>query len=130
LFDAADTVRDTLRIFADLVSGIRVKPQAMAAALERGFATATDLADYLVQKGLPFRDAHEAVARAVRTAEGRGCALAALTLQELHQFSPLVGDDVFTVLTVAGSLASRNHVGGTAPPRVLAAIERARASLG
>jgi argininosuccinate lyase len=130
LFDAADTVRDTLRIFADMVSGIRVKPLAMGAALERGFATATDLADYLVQKGLPFRDAHEAVARAVRTAEHRGCSLAALSLQELQQFSPLVGDDVFAVLTVDGSLASRNHPGGTAPTQVRAAIERARASLG
>ena len=130
LFDAADTVRDTLRIYADLVGGIRVKPQAMGAALERGFATATDLADYLVKKGLPFRDAHEAVARAVRAAERRGCDLAALSLPELQQFSPLVGDEVFAVLTVDGSLASRNHIGGTAPVQVRAAIERARASLG
>ena len=83
-----------------------------------------------MQKGLPFRDAHEAVARAVRAAEGRGCDLAELSLQELQQFSPLVGDDVFAVLTVDGSLASRNHIGGTAPLQVRAAIERARASLG
>ncbi len=129
LFDTADTVIDTLRIFADLVPGIRVKPEAMAAALKLGFATATDLADYLVKKGLPFRDAHEAVARAVRAAETKGCDLADLSLAELQAFSPLVGDDVFAVLTVAGSLAARDHIGGTAPAQVRAAIARARAAL-
>jgi argininosuccinate lyase len=129
LFDTADTVRDTLRIFADLVPGIRVKPEAMAAALRQGYATATDLADYLVKKGLPFRDAHEAVARAVRAAEAKGCDLADLSHQELRSFSDLIGDDVFAVLTVAGSLAARNHVGGTAPDQVRAAIARARARL-
>ena len=120
---------DTLRIFADLVPGIRVKPQAMAAALRQGYATATDLADYLVKKGLPFRDAHEVVARAVRTCEERDCDLADLTLDELRAFSPLVGGDAFAVLTVAGSLAARNHLGGTAPGQVRAAIARARARL-
>jgi len=129
LFDTADTVIDTLRIFADLVSGIRIKPEAMAAALRQGYATATDLADYLVKKGLPFRDAHEAVARAVRACEARGCDLPDLTLDELRSFSPLVGEDAFAVLTVAGSLAARNHLGGTAPAQVKAAIKRARASL-
>ncbi|MBI4985131.1 MAG: argininosuccinate lyase [Rhodocyclales bacterium] len=129
LFDTADTLIDTLRIFADLVPGIRVKPEAMAAALKQGFATATDLADYLVKKGLPFRDAHEAVARAVRAAETRGCDLADLTLAELQAYSPLVGEDVFAVLTVAGSLAARDHIGGTAPAQVRAAIARARAAL-
>ncbi|MGB0127862.1 MAG: argininosuccinate lyase [Rhodocyclaceae bacterium] len=129
LFDTADTVRDTLRIYADLVTGIRVKPAAMQAALAKGFATATDLADYLVKKGLPFRDAHEAVARAVREAEKRGCDLPALSLDDLRRFSPHVGEDVFEVLTIQGSLASRNHVGGTAPTQVRAAIERARAAL-
>jgi len=107
LFDTADTLIDTLRIFADMVPGIRVKPENMAAALRQGFATATDLADYLVKKGLPFRDAHEAVARAVRAADTRGCDLPDLSLAELQAFSPLIGDDVFAVLTVAGSLAAR-----------------------
>ncbi len=129
LFDTADTVRDTLAIFADLVSGIRVRPEAMRAALARGYATATDLADYLVKKGVPFRDAHEAVARAVREAEGRGCDLSALSLAELRGFAPVIDDDVFGVLTVEGSLASRDHVGGTAPEQVRSAIRTARAAL-
>ena len=129
LFDTADTLRDTLRIFADMVPGIKVNPQAMRAALRQGYATATDLADYLVKKGLPFRDAHEAVALATKECERRGCDLAELSLDELRQFSPLVGDDVFAVLTVEGSLAARNHFGGTAPVQVRAAIERARARL-
>jgi argininosuccinate lyase len=129
LFDTADTLVDTLRIFADLVPGIQVKATAMAAALRQGYATATDLADYLVKKGLPFRDAHEAVARAVRAAESKGCDLADLPLAELRQFSSLVGDDVSEVLTVAGSLAARDHIGGTAPAQVRAAIARARQRL-
>jgi argininosuccinate lyase len=129
LFDTADTLVDTLRIFADMTPGIRVKPEAMAAALKQGFATATDLADYLVKKGLPFRDAHEAVARAVRAAETKGCDLADLSLAELQAFSALISDDVFGVLTVAGSLAARNHIGGTAPNQVKAAIARLRALL-
>ena len=129
LFDTADTLVDTLRIFADMAPGIRVKPEAMAAALKQGYATATDLADYLVKKGLPFRDAHEAVARAVRAAETKGCDLVDLSLAELQSFSPLVGDDVFAVLTVEGSLAARDHVGGTAPNQVKAAIARLRSTL-
>jgi argininosuccinate lyase len=129
LFDTADTLIDTLRIFADLVPGIRVKPEAMAAALRQGYATATDLADYLVKKGLPFRDAHEVVARAVRACETRGCDLSDMSLEELRSFSPLVGDDAFAVLTVTGSLAARDHLGGTAPAQVRAAIARSRARL-
>ncbi len=129
LFDTADTLMDTLRIFADLVPGIKVKSEAMAAALRQGYATATDLADYLVKKGLPFRDAHEAVARAVRACETRGCDLPDLTLAELRSFSPLVDEDAFGVLTVAGSLAARDHLGGTAPAQVAAAIARSRARL-
>jgi argininosuccinate lyase len=129
LFDTADTVIDTLRVFAEMVPGISVRPQAMAAALRQGHATATDLADYLVKKGLPFRDAHEAVARAVRAAETKGCDLAELPLAELQAFSSLIADDVFAVLTVAGSLAARNHIGGTAPAQVRAAIARARARM-
>ncbi len=129
LFDTVDTLRDTLRVFADMVPGIAVRPAAMRAALGQGHATATDLADYLVKKGLPFRDAHEAVARAVRAAEARGGALADLGLDELRGFSPLVGSDVYAVLTIEGSLAARNHVGGTAPDQVRAAIGRARRRL-
>jgi argininosuccinate lyase len=101
----------------------------MAAALRQGYATATDLADYLVKKGLPFRDAHEVVACAVRACEERDCDLADLTLDQLRAFSPLVADDVYTVLTVAGSLAARDHLGGTAPVQVRAAIARSRARL-
>jgi argininosuccinate lyase len=130
LFDAADTVIDTLRIFADMVGGITPQVEAMSAALTQGFATATDLADYLVKKGLPFRDAHEAVGLAVRAAEQQGVDLPQLSLAELQRFSPLVGEDVFAVLTVAGSLASRRHLGGTAPEQVRAAVARARARLG
>jgi argininosuccinate lyase len=129
LFDTADTLRDTLTIFADMMTGIRVKPEAMRAALRQGFATATDLADWLVKRGLPFRDAHEAVARAVRMAEQKGCDVSDLTLDELKSFSPLVDENVFAVLTVDGSLAARDHIGGTAPQQVKAAIERARARL-
>ncbi len=126
LFDAVDTVTDTLRIFADLAGGITVRADNMQAALTQGFATATDLADYLVNKGLPFRDAHEAVGHAVKAAEARGVDLPQLTLDELRAFCPQVENDVFAVLTVAGSLASRNHIGGTAPDQVRAAIGRAR----
>ena len=129
LFDTADTLRDTLTIFADMMTGIRVKPDAMRAALRQGFATATDLADWLVKRGLPFRDAHEAVARAVRLAEQKGCDVSDLSLDELKSFSPLVDASVYAVLTVEGSLSARNHIGGTAPEQVRAAIVRARARL-
>ena len=117
LFDTADTVIDTLRIFADMVPGITVKAANMRAALDQGFATATDLADYLVKKGLPFRDAHEAVARAVRAAEQKGCDVSDLSLAELQGFSPLVVDDVFAVLTVEGSLASATISAARRPRR-------------
>ena len=129
LFDTVDTIEDTLAIFAELVAGIEVDAGAMRAAALEGHATATDLADYLTKKGLPFRDAHEAVARAVRAADARGCDLAALGLAELRRFSPLIGADVFKVLTLEGSVASRDHAGGTAPRRVRAAAKRARKSL-
>jgi argininosuccinate lyase len=118
-----------LRIFTDMVPGIRVQADAMRAALRQGYATATDLADYLVKRGLPFRDAHEAVALATRACEQRGCDLAELSLDELRSFSPLIGDDVFAVLTVEGSLAARDHFGGTAPTQVRAATLRARLRL-
>ncbi|MFY9328327.1 MAG: argininosuccinate lyase [Georgfuchsia sp.] len=129
LFDTVDTLSDTLRIFADMATGITVKPEAMAAALKQGFATATDLADYLVKRGVPFRDAHEVVARAVRAAEAKGCDLADLALNELQAFSPLIEKDVFNVLSIDGSLAARDHIGGTAPAQVRAAIDRVRATL-
>ncbi|MCX7896273.1 MAG: argininosuccinate lyase [Rhodocyclaceae bacterium] len=118
LFDTADTLIDTLTIFADLVAGIRVQPDAMLSALREGFATATDLADYLVKKGMPFRDAHETVARIVRAAEAQGVELSALSLAELKAFSTLIEEDVFAVLTIEGSLSARNHEGGTAPAQV------------
>jgi argininosuccinate lyase len=129
LFDTADTLRDTLRIFVDLIGGIRVKADRMRQAATEGFSTATDLADYLVKKGIAFRDAHEAVAQAVRSAADAGKALSDLTLDELRKFSPLLGDDVYTVLTPEGSVAARDHVGGTAPTQVRAAVARARARL-
>ncbi|MCH8618973.1 argininosuccinate lyase [Undibacterium sp. TS12] len=129
LFDAVDTVIDTLRIFADMAGGITVKPDAMRAAALQGYATATDLADYLVKKGLPFRDAHEAVALAVRTCVDKACDLSDMSLEELRTFSNLINDDVFEVLTLEGSVAARNHVGGTAPEQVRLAIARLRNQL-
>jgi argininosuccinate lyase len=129
LFDAADTLRDTLAVFAELIAGIQVNAAAMHAAAKEGFATATDLADYLVRKGLAFRDAHEAVARAVRFAEKSGLGLEQLPLAEMRRFSSKVEKDVYRVLTLEGSVASRSHIGGTAPAQVRAAIRRARKSL-
>ncbi|MDQ5881505.1 MAG: argininosuccinate lyase, partial [Pseudomonadota bacterium] len=129
LFDTADTVTDTLRIFADMMGGIEARPENMRNALTQGFATATDLADYLTKKGLPFRDAHEAVGLAVKRAEELGVDLPQLSLADLQAFSPLVAEDVFAVLTVEGSLAARDHIGGTAPNQVRAAIARARGRL-
>ncbi len=129
LFDTADTVSLTLRIFADLAGGIEVRAERMRAAAAEGFSTATDLADYLVRRGLPFRDAHEAVAAAVRRAADSGRDLSALSLEELRAISPLVGDDVYEVLTLEGSVSSRRHVGGTAPERVREAIAQARERL-
>ncbi len=130
LFDTVDTLSDTLAIMTDLVAtGITVRADRMRAAAREGFATATDLADYLVRRGAPFRDAHEAVARAVRHAEAKGADLADLPVAELRQFSPLVGDDVHAVLTLEGSVAARDHLGGTAPAQVRAAAAAARAAL-
>ncbi len=126
LFDTADTVLITLEIYADMLRGIDVNKANMHQAALEGFATATDLADYLVKKGMPFRDAHEAVALAVKHAVKKSCDLADLPLQELQQFSSMINDDVYKVLTLAGSVASRNHIGGTAPNQVKQAIQRAR----
>ncbi|WP_435627560.1 argininosuccinate lyase [Candidatus Ferrigenium straubiae] len=129
LFDTVETLTQTLRIYADMIGGIKVKPEAMRSAALQGYATATDLADYLVKKGLPFRDAHEAVALAVRYAEQKGCDLTDIGLADLQQFSALIDQDVYQVLSLEGSLASRDHTGGTAPKQVEAAIARARANL-
>ncbi|MBL8527581.1 MAG: argininosuccinate lyase [Burkholderiales bacterium] len=129
LFDTVDTLTATLAIYTDMMRGVTVDAGRMRTAALEGYSTATDLADYLVRKGLPFRDAHEAVARAVRLAVERGCDLAALSLADLRAFSALVEADVFAVLTPEGSVAARNHLGGTAPAQVRAAISRARARL-
>ncbi len=126
LFDTIDTVLACLRVFADMVPVLRPKREAMYRAVKQGFATATDLADYLVRKGLPFRDAHEVVGRAVRLGVDTRRDLAEMELSELQVFSPLIEADVFSVLTPEGSVAARNHFGGTAPEQVRAAIARAR----
>lgn len=124
LFDAADTIRDTLTIFVDMIGGIKVKADAMRQAALQGFATATDLADYLVKKGLPFRDAHETVAAAVRFCEDANCDLADLSLEQLQQFDANISSDIFDVLTLEGSVAARKHIGGTAPERVRIEAQR------
>ena len=130
LFDTVDTLADTLRIMAEMVGGIAVRQDAMERAALKGYATATDLADYLVKKGLPFRDAHEAVAHAVKVALRRGVDLSELSLAELQAMQPTITSDVFAALTLRGSLAARNTVGGTAPTQVLAQVARHRARLG
>jgi len=130
LFDTVDTLVDSLAIMTELVAtGIAPNAERMREAAREGHATATDLADYLARKGLPFRDAHEAVARAVREAERRRCELAALPLDDLRRFSPLIDADALDVLTLEGSVRSRDHAGGTAPRQVGAAIEAARREL-
>ena len=129
LFDSVDTLKDTLRVFIEMVPGIAVKAEAMERAARLGYATATDLADALVTKGVPFRDAHEAVARAVKHAMGLGVDLGELPLSVLKGFHPAIGADVQAVLTLRGSLASRNVVGGTAPEQVKKQIARHRARL-
>ena len=126
LFDTADTLLITLEIYADMLRGITVNKANMRQAALEGFATATDLADYLVKKGMPFRDAHEVVAQAVKHGVQKGCDLADLPLKELQIFSAMITDDVYQVLTLEGSVASRNHIGGTAPAQVKQAIARAR----
>ncbi len=129
LFDTVDTLTASLQVFGQMLGGIKVNADAMRKAALEGYATATDLADYLVKKGLPFREAHEAVAQAVRFAEQRGCDLAVLPLSELQQFSTLIDIDVFAALTLEGALSARSHLGGTAPARVKAAIAKGRKSL-
>ena len=130
LFDTVDTLKDTLRIFAEMVGGITVKPEAMERAALRGYATATDLADYLVKKGLPFRDAHETVAHAVKAAISHQVDLSELPLAVLQQFNPTIEKDVYDILSLRGSLEARDVLGGTAPAQVRAQIARHRARLG
>ena len=129
LFDAVDTTKACVQIMGGLVSGLEPVPQAMRAAVLEGHATATDLADYLVRKGLPFRDAHDVVSRAVREAERAGVDLAALPLAQLRRFSPKIDADVRRLLTPEGSVAARRHRGGTAPGEVRKAAARARRRL-
>jgi argininosuccinate lyase len=129
LFDTVDTLKDTLRIFAEMTAGITVQPQAMEQAALKGYATATDLADYLVKKGLPFRDAHETVAHAVKAAVSHNCDLSELPLSVLQQFNPAIEKDVYDALSLRGSLNARNTLGGTAPAQVRAQIARHQARL-
>lgn len=126
LFDTVDTLVDTLRIYTDMLAGIKVNHEVMRNAALHGYATATDLADYLTKKGLPFRDAHEVVAKTVQFAENKGCDVSMLDLSELQQFSQMIDEDIFAILTLEGSMKSRSHPGGTAPSQVSAAIELAR----
>jgi len=129
LFDTVDTALDCVHLYAAMVPSIEVRRERTYASAKRGFSTATDLADYLVRKGVPFRDAHAVVGRAVHSALEQGKDLAELGLDELRRFSDAIGEDVFEVLTLEGSVAARDHVGGTAPAQVRAAIRRARATL-
>ncbi len=142
LFDTVDTLRDTLRIFAEMIGGqfnpasgqkeggLRVNAAAMEAAAQKGYATATDLADYLVKKGLPFRDAHETVAHAVKAASSHNCDLSELPLSVLQGFHPAIDKDVYACLSLRGSLEARNTLGGTAPAQVMAQIDRHAQRLG
>ncbi|MDZ7788315.1 MAG: argininosuccinate lyase [Halofilum sp. (in: g-proteobacteria)] len=129
LFDTVDTLAGSLRAFADMIPAIEIKPENMADRAKKGFATATDLADYLVRKGVAFRDAHEIVGKTVREAIDQGCDIADLNLADLQQFSDTIENDVYEVLTLEGSAASRNHLGGTAPDQVRAATKRGHTRL-
>lgn len=126
LFDCVDTLTGSLLAFADMLPNIIPNVDNMRAATMKGYATATDLADYLVKKGLPFRDAHEVVGKAVGLGVSKGMDLSELSLDELQSFSPLIECDVFDCLTLEGSLTARNHIGGTSPNQVLSAIKRGR----
>jgi argininosuccinate lyase len=130
LFDTVDNLKGCLKIFADMIPAITCRKAAMREAAMKGFATATDLADYLVRKGMPFRDAHEVVGKAVAFGVAEGRDLSAMSLAELQGFSATIGEDVFEVLTLEGSVAARDHIGGTAPKQVQAAIVRAKLRLG
>jgi argininosuccinate lyase len=126
LFDTVDTVKGCLKAYADMIPAIEAKADNMRVAAKRGFSTATDLADYLVKKGVAFRDAHEIVGKAVAFGVAEGRDLSEMTTEELTRFSDVIGEDVFDVLTLDGSVQARNHLGGTAPQQVAAAVARAR----
>lgn len=126
LFDSIDTIKTSLQVFAEMMSSLKTKPDNMLNAVKKGFSTATDLADYLVMKGMPFRDAHEVVGKAVKRGIETHRDLSEMDLQELKMFSSIIEEDVFTVLTPEGSCAARNHLGGTAPIQVKSAIAKAR----
>ncbi len=129
LFDTIDTVKDCVKAFADMMPAIEIKGESMYEAAKRGFSTATDLADYLVTKGMPFRDAHEVVGESVAYGIQSDKDLSEMSLSELQQFSDIIQEDVFNVLTLEGSVAARDHIGGTAPKQVTAAAARAKALL-
>ncbi len=129
LFDTVDTLHDCLRAFADMLPALETNPEVMRQAAQRGYATATDLADYLVKKGLPFRDAHEVVGQTVAYGVTNDKDLAQIELGELQKFSALIGDDVYAVLSLDGSVAARSHLGGTAPEQVRQAAATARQNL-
>ena len=129
VFDAADTLLGSLRAFADMIPAIEPKRENMRAAAKTGFSTATDLADYLVRRGVPFRDAHDIVGRSVKIAQDKGVDLADLSLSELQVLSDVIEEDVFAVLTVEGSMAARDIIGGTAPAQVRHQVQQARAAL-
>jgi argininosuccinate lyase len=129
LFDTIDTVKGCLRAFADMVPALESKKESMREAALRGFSTATDLADYLVRKGMPFRDAHEVVGKSVAYGIAQNKDLGEMSLDELVQFSDTIEQDVFDVLSLEGSVAARDHIGGTAPDQVRAAVKRGQAKL-
>lgn len=129
LFDTVDTVKGCLKAYADMIPAIEARADNMRVAAKRGFSTATDLADYLVKKGVAFRDAHEIVGKAVAFGVAEGRDLSEMTTEELTRFSDVIGEDVFDVLTLEGSVQARDHLGGTAPKQVRAAVVRARKSL-
>jgi argininosuccinate lyase len=126
LFDTLDTVRDSLKAYADMVPAIKARRDPMRQAAFRGYSTATDLADYLVKKGMPFRDAHEVVGKSVAFGIAQGRDLSELSLEELQQFSATISEDIYGVLSLEGSVGARDHIGGTAPAQVRAAIARAK----
>ena len=129
LFDLIDTLRDCLKAYADMMPAIKPKKENMLKAAMQGYATATDLADYLVRKGIAFRDAHEIVGKSVAYGIEQKKDLSELTLAQLQQFSSEIGEDVFEVLTLEGSVQARNHIGGTAPDQVRAAVANRRAAM-
>jgi argininosuccinate lyase len=129
LFDTVDTLKGSLRVFADMIPTIQVRRDSMRVAAKQGFSTATDLADYLVRKGVAFRDAHEIVGKAVQHCIQTNCELDALNLEIFKSFSELIQEDVYEILTLEGSVAARNHIGGTAPNQVRKAVKRLRERL-